>query len=117
MSASLRRQRALVYSYADAGTAGETDPVYLLESSGAADDAWWCSIAAPSGKEVTPAMKADHRVDAVFGFSAAVSIDEHSAIDCNGKSYLVRAVLARDYGRDDQQVLAEHDPALRLTAS
>lgn len=107
MSASHRKFRALIYAYVDEGTAGEMASAYLLQSSGQADEAWWCSRGMPTGLEVTTAMAPEHRVDAVLGFSAYAPVDDHSAVIVDGVSYLVRAILARDYGRDDLQVLAE----------
>lgn len=107
MSASLRRHRADVFHYADAGTDGEIDSVYVRQVSPAADGMWWCSRATPTGREITIAAASSHRVDAVFCFAAVCPVTVTSAIRCAGSSYLVRAVLPRDHGRDEVQVLAE----------
>jgi hypothetical protein len=115
MSISLRRFRATVFEYHDAGTEGQVDSTYLVKSSGADDDQWWCSRITPTGREVTTGMQADHRVDAVFGFDAAAAITTDDAILCDGASYLVRAVLPRDYGRDELQVYAERVVELALS--
>jgi len=115
MSVSLRSHRALVLEYHDAGTDGEVDSTYLVKTSGDADDMWWCSRIAPSGREVTTGMQPDHRVDAVFGFAAEVPVAFDDAIRCDGESYLVRAVLTRDYGRDEVQVYAERVAELALS--
>lgn len=120
MSASLRKLRALVYEYENAGSAGEVDSTYQLTTSPASDNGWWCARAMPTGREVTTGMKPEHRVDAVFNFAANVPVDIHSAIVLNNgtdqeEAYMVRAVLVRDYGRDEVQVLAERIAELILT--
>jgi hypothetical protein len=107
MSISHRKFRALVLEYHDAGTAGQVDSTYLAKSSGDADDMWWCSRIPATGREVTTGMQPDHRVDAVFGFAAACPVAFDDALHCDGQSYSVRAVLERDYGRDEVQVYAE----------
>lgn len=119
MSASLRKFRALLYDYVDMGTPGSMDSQYQLTSSGAVDDAWWCSKAQPTGREVTTGMQPDHHVDAVFGFSAYAPVTEDGAIVVDGVQYLVRAILARDYGRDEVQVYAERavETLVTLTGS
>jgi hypothetical protein len=107
MSVSLRRHRAQVYAYTDAGANGETAPAYVRSVSGASDGAWWASKALPTGKEVTTGMQADHRVDAVLTFSSACPVAVDSLVVLGSDQYLVRAVLPRDHGRDTQQVYAE----------
>lgn len=111
MPISLRNRRATVYDYVDAGSAGEPDSTYELVTSGDSDDAWWASKANPTGHETTTGMQADHRVDAVFGFAANAPVTEDGAIVCESVEYLVRAVLPRDYGRDEVQVYAERATA------
>jgi len=115
VSISQRKFRALVFEYHDAGTQGQVDSTYLVKTSGDADDAWWCSRNAPTGREVTTGMQPDHRVDAVFGFAAEVPVTVDDAILCDGASYQVRVVLQRDYGRDELQVLAERVAELALS--
>jgi hypothetical protein len=117
MSVSLRKFRALVLEYRDAGTGGNVDATYLAKDSGDADKSWWCSRIPPTGREVTTGMRPEHRVDAVFGFAAAVPVTSDDAIICDGASYLVRAVLERDYGRDELQVYAERTVELALSTS
>lgn len=111
MSVSLRRHRALVYTYSDGGIGGEIAPTYTRSASGAADGAWWASKANPSGHEVTTGMQPDHRVDAVLTFSSAAPVAEDSLVVIDGVQYLVRAVLTRDHGRDTLQVYAEKSMA------
>jgi hypothetical protein len=120
MSVSLRKFRAKVYEYSDAGAAGDIDSVYYLVPSTAADQCWWCSRALPTGREVTVGMKPEHRLDAVLGFAAYVDLVPDSAIVLNDgtadeEAYIVRAVLPRDHGRDEVQVLAERIAELILT--
>jgi hypothetical protein len=115
VSISQRKFRALVFEYHDAGSEGQVDSTYLVRDSGEDDQMWHCSRIPPSGREVTIGMKAAHRVDAVFGFAAHVPITVDDAILCDGASYLVRAVLERDYGRDEVQVYAERDMELALS--
>lgn len=117
MSISLRKHRARLFDYIDAGSQGDVDSAYALNASDADDDAWWCSRALPTGRESTLGMKAEHRVDAVFAFDAHAPISVNSAIDCEGESFVVRAVLTRDFGTDEIQVLAERMVGLTLTAS
>lgn len=111
MSISLRKFRALLFDYRDAGSEGDVDSTYELVTSGDSDDAWWASKAAPTGREVTTGMQADHRVDAVLGFAAEAPVTEDGAVVIESTEYLVRAVLPRDYGRDEVQVYAERAPA------
>jgi hypothetical protein len=120
MSASLRKFRAKVYAYRDIGTAGAIDSGYYLVTSPNPDDSWWCSRATPSGQEVTVGMRPEHRADAVFGFEAHVDVRVDSAIvlrdqTATEEAYIVRAVLPRDYGRNEVQVLAERVADLILT--
>jgi hypothetical protein len=120
VSVSLRKFRALVYEYTDVGTGGEIDSAYYLVPSTASDQAWWCSKATPTGHEVTVGMKPEHRVDAVLGFAAYVAVAPNSAIVLNNgtadeEAYMVRAVLDRDYGRNEIQVYAERVTDLILT--
>ena len=117
MSVSLRKFRALVLEYHDAGSEGDVDATYLVKASSAADQSWWCSRMAPSGREVTTGMQPDHRVDAVFGFAAEVPIAVDDAIVCDGDSFVVRALLSRDYGRDEVQVYAERTAELTLSTT
>lgn len=107
MSASLRKFRALIYDYSDTGTGGEMVATYSLISSGESDDAWWCARANPTGHEVTTGMQPQHRLDAILNFSAYAPIEVDSAVVVDEVEYLVRAILARDYGRDELQVYAE----------
>lgn len=115
MPISQRKFRALVFEYRDAGSAGQVDSTYLLKSSGDADDMWWCSRSEVGGQEVTTGMQPDHRVDAVFGFAAACSLAVNDAIYCQGASYQVRAILPKEYGTNENQVLVERTTELRLT--
>jgi hypothetical protein len=115
MSLSLRKFRALVLEYHDAGSAGNVDSTYLVKASSDTDQMWWCSRIAPTGREVTTGMQPDHRVDAVFGFAAACPVVVDDALLCDGASYAVRAVLERDYGRDELQVYAERVAELALS--
>lgn len=117
MSVSLRSRRAKLFDFVDAGTEGEVDSAYALVTSGDADDMWWCSKAQPTGREVTTGMQAEHRVDAVFGFHAEAPVTINGAIHCEGESFLVRAILPRDYGTDEIQVFAERQVGQTLTAS
>jgi hypothetical protein len=118
VSASLRKFRASVYTYSDAGSGGLLVARYTKSASTDADGDWWCARMQPSGREVTVAMKAEHRIDAVFGFAAHAPVTENGAIVCDSVSYLVRAVLERDYGRDEVQVYAERAAeTLNLVAS
>lgn len=110
MSISHRKFRATIFDYEDAGTNGELDSTYELVTSGDGDDAWWASRGQPTGRETTIGMKADHRVDAELGFSAVVPVTEDGAVVVDGVEYLVRAILARDNGRDEVQVLVERTP-------
>lgn len=110
MSVSLRKFRAYVYDYSDTGTGGEIVPTYLLHASGAADGAWWCARAVPTGQEKTTGMAADHRIDTVLNFSASAPVADDSLVIVDSVSYLVRAILARDYGRDELEVWAERAP-------
>jgi hypothetical protein len=107
MSISLRKFRVLLYNFRDAGSGGLASEQYVRQSSGAGDHSWWASKSNPTGEEVTTGMKADHRVDAVFGFAGTVLVTENSALVCDSVEYLVRAVLPRDYGRDELLVYAE----------
>jgi hypothetical protein len=110
MALSQRKFRAQVGTYRDAGTAGEVTANYVRQTSGDADHLWWCSKAIPTGEEVTTGMKAEHRLDAVIGFAAVAPVTEDGAIRIDSVDYLVRAILKRDYGRDEIQVLAERAP-------
>lgn len=107
MSASLRTFRVGVYAYSDGGSAGEMTSTYTRVNSGDADKLWWCSKSAPSGREATIGMKPEHRVDALFGFAAEVTLTAGGLILCDGVQYRIRALLDRDYGRNEVQVLAE----------
>jgi hypothetical protein len=107
VSASLRKFRGFVYDYADVGAGGEIVAAYQLHASGAADGAWWCARAVPTGEEVTTGMAADHRIDAIISFSAHAPVGDDSAVVVDGVTYLVRAILARDYGRDELEVWCE----------
>jgi len=117
MSVSLRKFRAFVGEYHEAGSQGAVDSTYLVKASSAADGMWWCSRIVPSGYKKTIGMQPDHQGNAVFGFSAACPVVEDDAIKCDDKSYLVHAVLSRDYGRDEVQVLAEYKKEMVLIPS
>lgn len=107
MALSQRKFRAKLYDYVDAGTLGEVASTYELVTSGDSDDAWWASKANPTGRETTLGMQAEHSFDAVLGFAAEAPVTEDGAVVIEDVEYLVRAILPRDYGRDDVQVLAE----------
>lgn len=116
MPISQRKFLAFVGEYHDGGSDGQVDSTYLVKASPDDHQQWWCAKTTPSGREVTTGMKAGHRVDAVFEFSAECPVAFNDAILCDGESYWVRAVLNRDYGQDAVQVLAERDPDLTLTS-
>jgi hypothetical protein len=111
VSISLRKFRALVGTYRDAGTTGQVTANYVRQSSGDADHMWWVSKAQPTGREVTTGMKAEHRLDAVLGFAAVAPVTEDGAVQIDSVDYLVRAMLDRDYGRDEVQVYVERAPS------
>lgn len=120
MSASLRKSRAKVYAYGEVGTAGVIDSVYYLVPSSAADASWWTARMTPTGRELTTGMKPEHRIDAVFSFDARVDVRVDSAVvlqdlAATEEAYIVRAVLPRDYGRNEVQVYAERVVDLILT--
>ena len=125
MSASLRKFRALVGHYTDASTgtgdeAGIEYPTFVVDSSSDDDGQWWCAKAQPTGREATVGMKPEWRIDAVFNFSAFAPVVEGGLVLVDGMAYHARAVLARDYGRDEVQVYGERDqdsmPLADLTA-
>lgn len=118
MPISLRTHRAKLFEYHDAGVEGSVDSTYLVIASSAADERWWCSKVDTSGREVTTGMQPDHRIDAVFVFSAYAPVIDPGgsdiAIECDGASYLIRAVLPRDYGHDAVEVHAERIAEMEL---
>ena len=107
MSISQRKFRAKLYDYFDAGTGGDVNSTYELHTSGAADDSYWASVSQPDGNETTIGMKAEHRVDAILGFAAHAPVTENGAVVVDSVEYLVRAILAKQYGTDELQVEAE----------
>lgn len=117
MSISLRTHRAQVFSYADAGSAGVIDSVYVPVLSSDADGKWWVAIGVPTGREYTIGMSPEHAVDAVLGFSAEVPMGVNYAVIIDGNTYQVNAVLPRDYGRSDIQVLVSRVVGLDLTTT
>lgn len=117
MSISQRKHRARIFDYVDAGTEGVIDPAYALNSSGDADDAWFCAKTPIFARESTTGMKAEHHVDMTFEFGAEAPANVDSAIDCDGESFVVRKVVSRDYGINCLIVEAERKVGLTLTAS
>lgn len=107
MSISQRTFRAAVYAMTDGGSGGVVTSTYTRANSTDADRLWWCSRSVPTGREVAVGMRPEHRIDAVFGFAAAVTLTNDGLLVCDGSQYLIRAILDRDYGRDEVQVLAE----------
>lgn len=107
MSASLRQHRVSVYLYSDGGASGVITSTYTRTTPASDGPEWWASRVAPSGRETTLGAAAGHRVDAVFGFAAECPVTKDSLLYVDSVQYLVRAVLDRDYGRDEVQVLAE----------
>jgi hypothetical protein len=114
VSASLRRYRAQLFAYVEAGTAGAVDSAYQTLPSSDPDELWWCSKVSPTGRETTVGAAPAHHVDAVFGFAAVAPAQVDGAILCDGESFVIRAVLARQYGRDELQVHAERNAELVL---
>lgn len=122
MSISLRRHRAAVFAFQDLGSAGESDMAYLIIPSSAPDQQWWCARTLPHGDERTVGAAPEHRVDAVLELSAACPLDLNSAIvlflgTAAEETYMVRAILRRDYGRDTIEVQAERVWERALTTS
>ena len=115
MSISLRTHRALIYQYADVGTEGAVDSVYVPFLSADADGAWWCSEGFDGLRETTVAGSAQHNIDGVFLFHAEVTISPDDALIVNGKTYIVRALRPCRYGRNEQLVMAEHVVHMTLT--
>lgn len=107
MSASLRKHRASVFTYSDTGADGLMVSTYTKVASTDTDGDWWCARMTPTGRESTLVRKAEHTVDALFSFSAYAPVSEDGLLIVDGVQYLIRAILVRDYGRDDVQVLAE----------
>lgn len=107
MSASLRKHRISVYLYSDAGSGGVMTATYTRTAPATGGPEWWASRAVPTGREATLVAHADHRADAVFGFAAECPVTENSLLYDGTTRWLVRAVLPRDYGRDEVQVLAD----------
>lgn len=108
MSISHRTHRAAIYTQTDTGTAGVAVKTWTRQNSTATDKLWWCARSLPTGRELTVGMKPEHRVDAVFSFSAAVTaLTTDSLIVEDGVQYAVRAVLPRDHGHDEIKALCE----------
>jgi len=107
VSVSHRTFRALVATYSDTGTNGRPNSTYTKAPSSDSDGLWWCSRGQPTGREATVGMKADERISAVLGFSAHAPVDRDCLVQIGTSQYFVRSVLARDYHRDEVQVLAE----------
>jgi len=107
VSVSHRKFRALVATYSDTGSDGRPNSTYTKAASPDDDGLWWCSKGQPTGREATVGMKADERISAVLGFSAHAPVDRDCLVQIGTTQYWVRSVLARDYGRDELQVLAE----------
>ena len=114
MSAALRKFRALLFAYVDAGSSGGVDSAYQVLASVDDDAQWWCSKGVPSGREVTTGAAPGHRTDAVFGFAVEAPVQLDGAILCDGEGYVIHAVLPRDYGRDEVQVLAARNADVQL---
>lgn len=117
MAISLRTHRAKLFEYHDAGSEGAIDSTYLVIASSASDERWWCSRIAPTGREVTTGMQPDHRVDAVFVFDKRSPVAVDNAIECDDESFLIRAVLTRDYGHHEVEVHAERVAELALSTA
>lgn len=116
MAISLRKFRALVLEYHDAGSEGEVDSTYLVKMPTDGGLMWWCSFNETSGREVTTGMQPDHRVSAVFCFSKECPIAFDDAILCDGRSYRVTSAMPRQYGTDEIQVDADRVTELELTS-
>lgn len=108
MSASLRKFRALIGHYVDVSVEpGIEVAEYAVDPSPDVDGMWWCSVSQPTGREVTVGMRPEHRIDVILGFAAHAPVEVPGASRVAGVLYLHRAILNRDYGRDEVQVYAE----------
>ena len=121
MSASLRKLRAKVYAYSATAPEGFPTETYTRAASTAADGAWWCSRGLPTGREyqvsAQPGAQMGEQADTVLGFDAHAPVATKSVVQIGDDVYRVLAVLARDYGRNDLQVLAVRASAAAFTLS
>ena len=76
MTLELRDQRAKVYVYGTGGDAdsGFPNPKYTVLASPDADQAWWCRVEEPGGRELTVAEAAEHQSPAVIAFADEVTV-------------------------------------------
>jgi hypothetical protein len=107
MSVSHRTFLGAVYAYNDAGADGAMASTYAAVLSPDTHGLWWCAKGVPTGRESTLIGAADHTLFAVLNFAAESPVEQDSLVIIEQVQYLVRAVLVRDYGRDDLQVLVE----------
>lgn len=80
MTIELRDQRARVYAFQDAGSSGIVDPTYVVLPSPDPDQAWWCRIEEPGGRELTVAEAAEHQSGAIVAFSDEVAVPLNGVI-------------------------------------
>ena len=109
MSISLRKHRAFIFWYLDAGEDGRSTPRWVKQvNPKSADGAWWCSRAFPDGHEVTVGAKPEYRVEGKLGFSVAAPVIAEKGVSVlmldTQLIYIVQTVLPREQGQYEQQV-------------
>ena len=110
MPLSARTRRLRLYSYTDTGSDGRREQTFVKQANSSADDGdWWGSLVAPGGREVNIAAQKGYSVDAVIGLGPAAPVTSVGLVKdvATGAIYKVTAVLPRDIGRDEQQVMGE----------
>jgi hypothetical protein len=109
MSASLRTRRVAVYSYSAPvdSASGIARSTYTRVLSSDADGLWWAVRGSREGRETSPTGATQHVTHPVYGFDAEVTLTVDGLIVDGGKCAKITALLPRDIGRNEQQVLCE----------
>jgi hypothetical protein len=113
MSIGMRNERVRIFTYSNTGSDGFMASTYTYVAER------WARKELPSGREITVAAQAEHKVDAVFEFAAEVTVTRNGLLKHDGDLYFVRSALKRKGlgGQPVIQVMAEYADKSNVTVT
>jgi hypothetical protein len=105
---SMRVRSVALYAYtAPQDAASEiAESTYTRVPSSDPDGLWWAARGVPMGKQTHPTTAAQQVTEARYQFASEVPVTPTSLLVDDGEYWKVTAVLPREIGRDELQVLA-----------
>lgn len=105
---SLRVRSVAIYAYSAPQNADSeiAESTYTRVPSTDPDGLWWAARGVPMGRQTYPTTAAQQVTEARYQFDAEAPVTPTALLVDDGEYWKVTAVLPREIGRDELQVLA-----------